>query len=76
MSKSNLYGSGLHGHSTHTIAMIEHMVRARAIRRSKIAFWAIGLTVTLATTVVAFRITTPLRAILERWPGRTEGDRA
>lgn len=63
MSKSNLYGSSLHGHPA-TIAMIEHVVRARAIRRSKIAFWTIGTTVTLATTVVAFRITTPLRALL------------
>ena len=46
------------------IAMIAHPVLWHAIRRAKIAFWAVGLAVGLTTAVVAASITEPLRATL------------
>lgn len=46
------------------IAMIEYPVLWQSIRRAKIAFWAIGLTVGLTTGVIAASVTTTGRAIV------------
>jgi hypothetical protein len=47
----------------HHVTMIELETRLAAIRRSKIAFWAVGSTVGLSTGVIASAITSGFKAI-------------
>jgi len=57
-------GSGRNRRSRHGVTMIEVRTRVDSVRRSKIAFWAVGSTVALTSGVIASAITTWPKAIL------------
>jgi hypothetical protein len=63
-SKASLFGWDGHGRSGRHVAMIEVRTMHDAVRRSKVAFWAVGATVGLSTGVVASGITNPIRSVL------------